>query len=167
MFSEGPLSEVPPYYIFIHCCTCRISHCRRAVVQAAVDSTPVVTLGQVHRLIEGGTARAAIKQSLPLQERLVACSLLLLVSRKTKEPSIKALRDMYIQVCRNKKLDMMSSDCFRGAIERLRSRGVLVIKKPREAFLYRIISLCMDEGELRNAVEDKILIDSILDMSLM
>ncbi|KAF6019578.1 CDC6 [Bugula neritina] len=148
-------------------------------------SVTAVGIRQVASVVDevyGSASSTANPNSFPLQQKLVVSTLLLLMkSSKVKEftlassccvgnyfnmnSSIMKVLDSYCRVC--KKQDVAPSDQseFVSLCQLLECRGLIILKKAKESRL-RKISLKMDPKELEFAMQDKLLISSVLDKGL-
>lgn len=105
--------------------------------------------------------------SLPLQQKIAACTLLCLVKDgNTKEPTLGKLYDAYLKVCYQKKLRCESETEFMGVVSMLEARGFVSIKKSKQAPRLGKVWLKLDEKELTHALHDKVLMGSILEQGL-
>lgn len=104
----------------------------------------------------------ATQQTFPLQQKLSICSLLLLVKgRANKEVTLGRLYDAYSRVCRHRGLKCEGESEFVGVCGMLESRGLVGLKKAKEARLIKV-ALKLEEGDLEHALQDKVLISSVL-----
>nr|XP_033774774.1 cell division control protein 6 homolog [Geotrypetes seraphini]XP_033774775.1 cell division control protein 6 homolog [Geotrypetes seraphini] len=102
------------------------------------------------------------EQSFPLQQKLLVCTLLLLIRQsKIKEVSLGKLHEVYGKVCRKQQIAAVDqSECL-SLSNLLESRGILALKKAKEARLTKI-SLKIDEKDVEHSLKDKTLIGNIL-----
>ncbi|KAM9255151.1 cell division control protein 6 homolog [Cariama cristata] len=115
------------------------------------------------RLAAGG--RDA-RDSFPLQQKVLLCSLLLLARRlRAREVTLGKLHDTYSQVCRRQQLPAVDQAECLSLVTLLESRGVLELKKGKEARLAKV-SLKMEEAAVEHALEDAALVGSILAQGL-
>ncbi|XP_012892611.1 PREDICTED: cell division control protein 6 homolog [Dipodomys ordii] len=107
-------------------------------------------------------SRAGTQESLPLQQKILVCSLLLLTRQlKIKEVTLGKLYEAYSTVCRKQQLGAVDqSECLSlsGLLE---SRGIVGLKKNKETRFTKV-SLKIEENEIEHALKDKALIGNIL-----
>ncbi|XP_069642461.1 cell division control protein 6 homolog [Haliaeetus albicilla] len=115
------------------------------------------------RLAGGG--RGA-QDAFPLQQKVLLCSLLLLARHlRSPEVTLGKLHDTYGQVCRRQQLPAVDQAECLSLITLLESRGVLELKKAKEARLAKV-SLKMEEAAVEHALQDAALVGSILAQGL-
>ncbi|XP_059127697.1 cell division control protein 6 homolog [Peromyscus eremicus] len=102
------------------------------------------------------------QDSLPLQQKILVCSLLLLTRRlKIKEVTLGKLYEAYSSICRKQQMAAVDqSECLSlsGLLE---SRGILGLKKNKESRLTKV-SLKIEERELEHVLKGKAFIGNIL-----
>ncbi|KAL1778760.1 cell division control protein 6-like [Sigmodon hispidus] len=102
------------------------------------------------------------QDSLPLQQKILVCSLLLLTQRlKIKEVTLGKLHEAYSSICRKQQVaavDQSECLCLSGLLE---SRGILGLKKNKESRLTKV-SLKIEEKEIEHVLKGKALIGNIL-----
>nr|XP_048306722.1 cell division control protein 6 homolog isoform X2 [Myodes glareolus] len=100
--------------------------------------------------------------SLPLQQKILVCSLLLLTRRlKLKEVTLGKLYEAYSSVCRKQQVAAVDqSECLSlsGLLE---SRGILGLKKNKESRLTKV-SLKIEEKELEHILKGQTFVGNIL-----
>ncbi|XP_041499809.1 cell division control protein 6 homolog isoform X1 [Microtus oregoni] len=100
--------------------------------------------------------------SLPLQQKILVCSLLLLTRRlKLKEVTLGKLYEAYSSVCRKQQVAAVDqSECLSlsGLLE---SRGILGLKKNKESRLTKV-SLKIEEKELEHVLKGQAFVGNIL-----
>ncbi|ESP01899.1 hypothetical protein LOTGIDRAFT_138836, partial [Lottia gigantea] len=102
------------------------------------------------------------EETVPLQQKLVTCSLLLMLKTgKAKEVPMGKLHETYRKLCAKRQIAPIDQSEFYSLCELLESRGLMGLKKAKEARLAKV-SLKLDEKELEHALQDKILISTIL-----
>ncbi|XP_042643188.1 cell division control protein 6 homolog [Tyto alba] len=109
---------------------------------------------------------AGARDAFPLQQKVLLCSLLLLARRlRTREVTLGKLHDAYSQVCRQQHLPAVDQAECLSLVTLLESRGVLELKKGKEARLAKV-SLKMEEAAVEHALQDTALVGSILAQGL-
>ncbi|XP_036054218.1 cell division control protein 6 homolog isoform X2 [Onychomys torridus] len=102
------------------------------------------------------------QDSLPLQQKILVCSLLLLTRRlKIKEVTLGKLYEAYSSICRRQQVAAVDqSECLSlsGLLE---SRGILGLKKNKESRLTKV-SLKIEEKEIEHVLKGKAFIGNIL-----
>ncbi|XP_052641396.1 LOW QUALITY PROTEIN: cell division control protein 6 homolog [Harpia harpyja] len=115
------------------------------------------------RLAGGGRGT---QDAFPLQQKVLLCSLLLLARHlRSPEVTLGKLHDTYGQVCRRQQLPAVDQAECLSLITLLESRGVLELKKAKEARLAKV-SLKMEEAAVEHALQDAALVGSILAQGL-
>ncbi|XP_065507309.1 LOW QUALITY PROTEIN: cell division control protein 6 homolog [Caloenas nicobarica] len=115
------------------------------------------------RLAAGGRGAP---ETFPLQQKVLLCSLLLLARRlRAREVTLGKLHDTYSQVCRQQRLPAVDQAECLSLVTLLESRGVLELKKAKEARLAKV-SLKMEEAAVEHALQDVVLLGSILAQGL-
>jgi len=118
---------------------------------------------QVTASLGGGGGDSS--HALPLQQKLLVASLLLMVKKgKSKEVTLGKLMETYTKVCKKRRMGVADESACVGMCEMLESRGLVTYKRkvgiaPRLAK----ISLRMDEDEVAQAMQDKTLLAAILE----
>lgn len=105
------------------------------------------------------------ENSLPLQQKIVACTLLCLTESGRKEPSIGHLYDTYSRICSVHKLKQEGESEFVGFVSMLETRGMLTMKKLKEAPRFRKVCLKINGTELAHSLNDRVM-TSILEAGL-
>uniref|UniRef100_A0A8C3MPF3 Cell division control protein n=1 Tax=Geospiza parvula TaxID=87175 RepID=A0A8C3MPF3_GEOPR len=112
-----------------------------------------------------GGSRGA-QDTFPLQQKVLLCSLLLLARRShAREVTLGKLHDTYSQVCRRQHLPAVDQAECLSLVTLLESRGVLELKKAKEARLAKV-SLMLEEAALEHRLQDTALVGSILTQGL-
>ncbi|CAH1249492.1 CDC6 [Branchiostoma lanceolatum] len=102
------------------------------------------------------------QQTFPLQQKLVVCTLLLMLkSGKTKEITLGKLHEVYSRICKKRQVANVDQSEFLSLCTLIETRGILTLKKAKEARMTKV-SLRMEEAELEFALQDKVLMSSIL-----
>ncbi|XP_064030385.1 cell division control protein 6 homolog isoform X2 [Pogoniulus pusillus] len=115
------------------------------------------------RLAPGG--RGA-QDTFPLQQKLLLCSMLLLTRHlRTQEVTLGKLHDTYSQVCRQQQLPAVDQAECLSLVTLLESRGVLELKKAKEARLAKVC-LKLEEAAVEHRLQDVTLVGSILAQGL-
>ncbi|GAB6020224.1 AAA ATPase [Chamberlinius hualienensis] len=105
------------------------------------------------------------ENSLPLQQRILLCTLLLLIKHtKTKEITLGKFSDVYSRVCVLHQACKMDQGEFVNICHLLEARGLLNIKYNKEIRQSKV-NLRVNEAEIEFALQDKILLSSILNNS--
>ncbi|XP_028675261.1 cell division control protein 6 homolog [Erpetoichthys calabaricus] len=114
----------------------------------------------------GGTNGSGA-ESFPLQQKLLICSMLLLMRRdKVKEVTLGKLHETYSKVCRKQQMVAAGqSECL-SLCSLLESRGIFGLKKAKEARLNKI-TLKLEESDIEHALKDKVLMGSVLESGLL
>ncbi|XP_039596312.1 cell division control protein 6 homolog [Polypterus senegalus] len=114
----------------------------------------------------GGTNGSGA-ESFPLQQKLLICSMLLLMRRdKVKEVTLGKLHETYSKVCRKQQMVAAGqSECL-SLCSLLESRGIFGLKKAKEARLNKI-TLKLEESDVEHALKDKVLMGSVLESGLL
>jgi len=118
---------------------------------------------QVTASLGGGGGDSS--HALPLQQKLLVASLLLMVKKgKSKEVTLGKLMETYSKVCKKRRMGVADESACVGMCEMLESRGLVTYKRkvgiaPRLAK----ISLRIDEDEVAQAMQDKTLLAAILE----
>ncbi|KAI8496517.1 AAA ATPase [Branchiostoma belcheri] len=111
------------------------------------------------RMVASNTSQ---QQTFPLQQKLVVCTLLLMLkSGKTKEITLGKLHEVYSRVCKKRQVANVDQSEFLSLCTLIETRGILSLKKAKEARMIKA-SLRMEESELEFALQDKVLMSSIL-----
>ncbi|XP_051013792.1 cell division control protein 6 homolog [Acomys russatus] len=127
-----------------------------------------VSLAHISQVIsEVDANKVALSQektqgSLPLQQKILICSLLLLTRRlKIKEVTLGKLYEAYGSICRKQQVAAVDqSECLSlsGLLE---SRGILGLKKNKESRLTKV-SLKIEEKEIEHVLRGKAFLGNIL-----
>lgn len=100
--------------------------------------------------------------SLPLQQKLLVCCLLLLTyNGKSKEMPLGKLHEVYSRLCAQRQVASVGQGECLSLCNLLESRGIFGLKKAKEARLTKI-SLKIEERDVENALKDRALLGSML-----
>ncbi|XP_039441629.1 cell division control protein 6 homolog [Culex pipiens pallens] len=118
----------------------------------------VNTLKQVY----GTTQTMADDEAFPLQQKLLLCSLLLVLKAgKSKDITVGRLHQVYRAVCAKRNLQVVDQTEFLNMCSLVETRGILRLQGKKEARLMRV-QLQWDEDEVHNTLNDKQLIADVL-----
>ncbi|XP_033728944.1 cell division control protein 6 homolog [Pecten maximus] len=122
----------------------------------------VMQISSVLSEVYGSSTSSAGQESIPLQQKLVVCTLLLMVKQgRMKEVTMGKLQDTCTKVCKKRQMATHDSSEFQGLCTLLETRGIIGIKKPKDGRLAKV-TLKLNEKELEYTLQDKVLISSIL-----
>lgn len=125
-----------------------------------------VTLQHINSVMSGVADFTKIS-TIPLQQKLAACTLLCLSKSGVKNPTVGKLYDAYILICQTKRLRHEAEAEFGSVVGLLETRGVVFVKGRRhDPIRIKKVSLKMDEEELEYLLKDKVLMSSILEQGL-
>ncbi|XP_060075757.1 cell division control protein 6 homolog [Ylistrum balloti] len=126
----------------------------------------VMQISKVLSEVYGSSTATSGQESIPLQQKLVVCTLLLMVKEgRMKEVTMGKLQDTCTKVCKKRQMATHDSSEFQGLCTLLETRGIIGIKKPKDGRLAKV-SLKLNEKELEHTLQDKVLISSILNDGL-
>lgn len=125
-----------------------------------------MTLQVMNRVINSTGSKPASCSPLPLQQKLAACTLLLLTREGKKDPTMGRLYDAYAEVCERRKLVGVSEGEFVGVVSMLEVRG-MVVKSGKEPGRFQKVHLRVDKEELGHALDDNSLLSSLLEQGLV
>ncbi|XP_052815584.1 cell division control protein 6 homolog [Mya arenaria] len=112
--------------------------------------------------VYGSGAAAKPQETIPLQQQLAVCSLLLLLKQgKMKEVPAGKLHETYSKVCKGRQMAAVDQSEFQSILTLMESRGIIGMKKAKETRLNKV-TLKLDEKELEHTMQDKLLVSSIL-----
>ena len=100
-----------------------------------------------------------VQQNFPLQQKLAVCTLLCMVrGRHTKEVTLGKLHEAYVKVCRHRQLRHEGESEFVGVCNMLEARGVVSMKKAKEARLVKVSlsRIFINECGLLGTISDKL-----------
>ncbi|KAM8946201.1 cell division control protein 6 homolog [Pelodytes ibericus] len=148
-----------------------LSESRSPSKEASASVPKKVSLPHISRVIsdvygDKMTASRGSSETFPLQQKLVVCALLLLTQHsKIKEVTLGKLHEAYSKVCRKQQMPAVGqSECL-SLCQLLEARGILGLKKAREARLAKI-SLKIEEKDIEHAFKDKVLVGNVLNAGL-
>ncbi|XP_069108179.1 cell division control protein 6 homolog [Argopecten irradians] len=122
----------------------------------------VMQISSVLSEVYGSSSTSSGQDSIPLQQKLVVCTLLLMVKQgRMKEVTMGKLQDTCTKVCKKRQMATHDSSEFQGLCTLLETRGIIGIKKPKDGRLAKV-TLKLNEKELEHTLQDKVLISSIL-----
>ncbi|XP_072180731.1 cell division control protein 6 homolog isoform X1 [Diadema setosum] len=105
-------------------------------------------------------------QSFPMQQKLVICTMLLMVKEgKGREVTLGKVHDTYRQICNSRQVVPVDQSEFLSLCQLIETRGVLTVKKSKDARQSKM-SLKLNEKEVEFALQDKILMSAILQTGL-
>lgn len=164
--------------------------CRRAIELAEVElrkkkacatpekfGAPVKKIGIAHvmRIINEvygnragsqGSSRGGGSGSMPVQQKLAVCTLLLMLKNtKAKEVTIGKLHEKYCVVCKRQEVAPAKQSEFTSLCSLIEARGIIAIKKGKDIRMSKV-TLKLDENELEQALQDKVLMSAILQQGL-
>ncbi|KAK6166548.1 hypothetical protein SNE40_023208 [Patella caerulea] len=135
------------------------------------DTLKKIGVMQISRVISevygtGVKTSSTKEETVPLQQKLVTCSLLLMLkSGKSKEVNLGKLHETYGKLCKKRQMAPVDQSEFFSLCTLLEARGIMGLKKAKESRLAKI-SLKLDEKEIEHALQDKVLITTILQEGL-
>ncbi|KAM4844439.1 cell division control protein 6 homolog isoform 1-T2 [Thomomys bottae] len=142
-----------------------LSECKSPSESPVPKRVGLAHIAQVISEVDGNRmtlSHSGAQESLPLQQKILVCSLLLLTRQlKIKEVTLGKLYEAYSTVCRKQQLGAVDqSECLSlsGLLE---SRGILGLKKNKETRFTKV-SLKIEENEIEHALKDKALVGNIL-----
>ncbi|XP_002733203.1 cell division control protein 6 homolog [Saccoglossus kowalevskii] len=106
------------------------------------------------------------QQTFPVQQKLIICTLLLMVKQgKVKEITLGKLHESYCKVCQSRQVGSVDRSEFLSLCSLIESRGIIGLKKGKDSIMTKI-SLKLEEKEVEFALQDKVLMSSILQAGL-
>ncbi|XP_033097648.1 cell division control protein 6 homolog [Anneissia japonica] len=109
---------------------------------------------------------SAEHHAFPLQQKLAVCTLLLLVKHsKMKDVTLGKLHETYSKVCKSRHVPPVDQSEFLSLCHLIETRGIIGLKKSKETRLTKIC-LKLAEKEVEFALQDKVLLSSILSAGL-
>ncbi|XP_052080898.1 cell division control protein 6 homolog [Mytilus californianus] len=122
----------------------------------------VVQINKVLSEVYGSSSVSNSQDSIPLQQKLIVCTLLLMVKQgKMKEVTMGKVHDTYCKICKKRQMAIVDYTEYQGICNLLETRGIMGIKKIKDGRLAKIV-LKLDERELDHTLQDKILMSSIM-----
>lgn len=142
-----------------------LSECKSPCESPVPKRVGLAHISQVISGVDGNRVTLSqenTQDSLPLQQKILVCSLLLLTKRlKIKEVTLGKLYEAYSSVCRKQQVAAVDqSECLSlsGLLE---SRGIVGLKKNKESRLTKV-SLKIEEKEIEHVLKGKAFIGNIL-----
>ncbi|XP_063412447.1 cell division control protein 6 homolog [Mytilus trossulus] len=122
----------------------------------------VVQINKVLSEVYGSSSVSNSQDSIPLQQKLIVCTLLLMVNKgKMKEVTMGKVHDTYSKICKKRQMATVDYTEYQGICNLLETRGIMGIKKIKDGRLAKIV-LKLDERELEHTLQDKVLMSSIM-----
>ncbi|XP_069490675.1 cell division control protein 6 homolog [Ambystoma mexicanum] len=147
-----------------------LSECKSPTKASPVSLVPKrVSLPHISRVISDvygdrmtSSNSGGADDSFPLQQKLLVCTLLMMTRQsKVKEVTLGKLHEAYSKVCRKQQVPAVGqSECL-SLSSLLESRGILGLKKSKEARLTKIC-LKIEERDVEHSLKDKALVGNIL-----
>lgn len=127
-----------------------------------------VTIAHVSRVISEVYGSRIVNSSggeqptIPLQQKLLICTILLMQKEsKLREIPVGQLHETYCSICKKKQVSQISQEDCLALCNLLETRGIISMKRAKETRMAKV-SLKIDEKEVDHALQDKILLSSIL-----
>ncbi|KAK3591690.1 hypothetical protein CHS0354_040618 [Potamilus streckersoni] len=143
--------------------------CNSPIKNSGLHVPKKITVQHISKVLSdvyGSSSAAQEQETVPLQQKLVVCSLLLLVKEgKFKEVTVGKLHEVYRSVCQRQQIDSIDFSELQGITTLLEARGIFGIKKAKEARMSKV-TLKLDEKELEHTLQDKVLMSTILKQGL-
>ncbi|XP_077428053.1 cell division control protein 6 homolog isoform X2 [Vanacampus margaritifer] len=140
-------------------------HRKKAEQRAGAERCESAGVPQVARVLSevyGDRMASCGGESFPLQQKLLACCLLMLVrAGKSKEVHLGKLHEAHSRLCARRQVGGVGQAECLSLCALLESRGVFALKKAKEARLTKV-SLKMEEEAVEHALKDRTLVGSIL-----
>ncbi|XP_076064020.1 cell division cycle 6 [Oratosquilla oratoria] len=109
------------------------------------------------------TAVTQAPQSFPLQQKVLVCSVLLMLKHaKSKDITLGKLHTVYNNVCKKRNVQYIDQTEFLSVCVLLESRGILLVKKNKDVRSSKI-SLRLNAEEAEQALGDRNLLVSVMD----
>ncbi|XP_077997375.1 cell division control protein 6 homolog [Glandiceps talaboti] len=106
------------------------------------------------------------EQSFPVQQKLIICTLLLMLKQgKAKEITVGKLHDTYCSICKSRQMGSVDQSEFLSLCTLLETRGIIGLKKGKDTRLTKVY-LRLEEKEVEFALQDKVMMSSILSAGL-
>lgn len=113
-------------------------------------------------LSSGPSKSSEFDSTLPIQQKLLLCALLLLVKHsKVKDITIGKLHEVHCRICRKRQIGEVASSEFFSLCDLVESRGLINLKKGKEARLTKVL-LKANEDDLQYVLQDKNLLATVL-----
>lgn len=129
-----------------------------------VDKVELKQVMSVLNDVYGGSQNlmAEIEDAYPLQQKVLICSLLLLMKRsKNKDITMGRLHGVFTRICAKRHIDAVGQAEFISMCVLVETRGIISVVAKKEPRLSKV-QLQWDEEEVTAALQDKQLIASIL-----
>ncbi|CAL1678486.1 unnamed protein product [Lasius platythorax] len=130
------------------------------ITEKPVDLKEVVT---ILNGVYGGTQNIDQEQdSFPLQQKLLLCSLLLILNKgRNKDVTVGKLHEVYKKVCKKRNIFAVDVSEFVNLCSLIETRGILRVVGRKEARLCKV-NLQWDQEELDAALQDKQMMADII-----
>lgn len=141
-----------------------VTNCDLDNVMNIPPQKKVVGIQQVVSVLNDvyGTTQTLNKDDMPLQQKLVICSLLLIIKKTSnKVVSVGKLHDVYKKICLKRNLHPVDQSEFVNLCSLIETRGILKIIKKKDLRLSKV-NLEWDEEEVISILRDKLLLSSII-----
>ncbi|KAJ8320013.1 hypothetical protein KUTeg_001600 [Tegillarca granosa] len=100
----------------------------------------VMQISKVLSEVYGSSSSTNTQDSIPLQQKLVVCTLLLMVKLgKMKEVTLGKLHETYSKVCRKRQIAAVDFSEYQGICTLLETRGIMAIKKAKEVRISKLL----------------------------
>ncbi|XP_028393017.1 cell division control protein 6 homolog [Dendronephthya gigantea] len=100
--------------------------------------------------------------TIPLQQKLLICTILLMQKEsKLREIPVGQLHETYCNICKKRQVSQINQEDCLSLCNLLETRGIISMKRAKETRMTKV-SLKIDEREVDHALQDKILMTSIL-----
>lgn len=128
----------------------------------------LVTMKEMATVIANDSSSSSLKDdSLPLQQKLVVCTLVVLARGSTsREVSLSQLQEGYRRVCERRQLKAESDGELVALCGYLETVGIVVVKGKRNEPRLAKITLKLQESEVEQLLKDKTLLSTILSEGL-
>ncbi|XP_071445703.1 cell division control protein 6 homolog [Hetaerina americana] len=120
-------------------------------------------------LMSSSSKEASKENGLPVQQKVLLCSLILLVKKgmKGKPITIGRLHEVYCRACKRRNITPLDQSEFHSLCTLVETRGIIRLQSGKEARLTKV-SLQWDDEEVESALMDQHMLASILsDTSLL
>ncbi|XP_076315046.1 cell division cycle 6 [Tachypleus tridentatus] len=143
---------------------------RKSLTSSSFPVTPVsmqhisTVLHEVYgsRVLSSGSDNSAGFSAMPLQHKILLCSLLLVLRNvKVKEVPVGKLQEIWTRLCKKHHVSEFDQSEFMGICTLVESQGIIGLKKHKESRLTKI-TLKIDEKEVEYVIQDKMLLASVL-----
>ncbi|KAK7506241.1 hypothetical protein BaRGS_00002353 [Batillaria attramentaria] len=128
----------------------------------AVKKIGISHISKVLSEVYGSSVQAQQSEGVPLQQKLMVCTLLLVVkSGKFKEVQLGKVYESYCKVCRRQQMAPVDQSEFHSLCVLLEARGIIGMKKAKDTRSIKL-TLRQDEKELEQTLQDRVLVSTIL-----